>query len=101
MKIYISGKISGLPLKQVKAKFDYADRELRQMGYTKIINPLNIKHKMNATWRDFMENDIIQLIQCDAIYVLLDYKKSKGAMLELHIARKLGLKIIYQERVNR
>jgi len=101
MKIYISGKISGIPLKQVKAKFDYADRELRQLGYTRIINPLNIKHRMNATWREFMENDIIELVKCDGIYMLLDYKKSKGAMLELHIAKKLGLEIIYQERVER
>lgn len=39
---------------------------------------------------------IENLMNCDAIYLLYDWRMSKGAVLEYAIAKELGLKIIEQ-----
>ncbi len=41
MKIYISGKISGLPLEEARDKFQLAENRLRMGGYEPV-NPLKI-----------------------------------------------------------
>lgn len=38
-KIYISGRISGLPIEEVAAKFDETETKLKAQGY-EVINPL-------------------------------------------------------------
>jgi hypothetical protein len=45
-----------------------------------------------------MRNDIKHLINCDDIYMLRGWWRSKGARLERHIAKVLGLGIVYQKR---
>ena len=37
-KIYISGRISGLPIEEVAAKFDETETKLKAQGY-EVINP--------------------------------------------------------------
>lgn len=43
--------------------------------------------------------DIKELIFCNSIYMLRGWWRSKGARLERHIAKVLGMKIIYQKEV--
>jgi hypothetical protein len=45
-----------------------------------------------------MVEDIRQLMTCDAIYMLKGWEKSKGASLEHHIAKELGLEIYYDRK---
>ena len=40
-KIYISGRISGLPIEEVAAKFDETETKLKAQGY-EVINPLRL-----------------------------------------------------------
>ena len=42
-----------------------------------------------------MKNDINQLMTCDSLVLLDGWQKSRGAKLEHHIARNLGLTITY------
>lgn len=75
-------------------------------GFTKeqIKNPLTMDKEANEIWGDnptyaqYMINDIHELIFCSHIYMLRGWKRSKGARLEHHIAKVLGMKIIYQKR---
>lgn len=99
--IYISGRITGN--KNFEQDFQKAEEELLEKGYKVIINPLNLdeqvkKEVKNPTYTDYMRQDIEFLILCDEIYMLRGWWRSKGARLERHIAKVLGMKIIYQKR---
>lgn len=92
MKIYISGKISGLPEDQVQAKFKRAEDYLHSSGHV-AVNPLKNGLTAEYTWSDHMIADIQLLIQCDAIYLLEDWLDSGGAVIEKHIADIVGLEV--------
>lgn len=102
--IYISGRITGN--KKWQSDFKSAENFLINLGYEgkDIINPLNIdklvqKETANPTYKNYMVKDIKFLINfCDSIYMLRGWWRSKGARLEYHIAKVLGLKIFYQKK---
>jgi len=43
-----------------------------------------------------MRIDIKALVDCDAIYMLNNWRDSKGANVELNIAQGLGMEIIFE-----
>lgn len=93
VKIYISGKISGLP--NYAEKFAAAEAELTEKGYD-VVNPLNNGIAPGEPWHVQMKADIRLLLNCDAIFMLDNWEKSTGAALEHEIAFWLGLSITYQ-----
>lgn len=93
MKIYISGKISGLPEAEVAFKFEQAKQRLLQEGNT-AVNPFEIGLPFEAQWlaegindrerwERHMDRDLDQLRDCDAIYMLDNWSTSRGAIIEL------------------
>ncbi len=91
MRIYISGKITGLPIEEVKEKFKKASKEVASSGHWPV-NPLEISpFEESKSWIDYMADDIKELLSCDAIYLLKDWNQSKGARIEFVIAKELGL----------
>ena len=92
IRIYIAGKVSGEEENSVFVKFMAAESRLKLDGYEPV-NPLRICSK-EWSWQECMRHCITQLMTCDAIYMLADYKGSRGARLEHFIALKMGLKII-------
>lgn len=95
MKIYISGQISGLPLDEVKDKFQDAEKRIVEHGY-EAVNPLKNGIPYTESWEVHMAADIVLLFDCDAIYMLPGWEASKGATLEKNIAERMGKKIIHQ-----
>lgn len=95
-KIYISGRISGLPIEDVTAKFDAAEAKLRSEGY-EVVNPLKNGIPDNATWEVHVAMDVLLLMGCNTIYLLPDWSLSKGATLEKNLSELTGKKIIYEE----
>ena len=89
MKIYISGKITGDS--NYKQKFKNAELFLRLAGF-EVVNPADQKIT-GKPWAWYMRKDIAQLMECEAIFLLKDWKKSKGARLEYYIAKKVRLGI--------
>ena len=51
----------------------------------------------SLTWEQWLETDIAWLACCDAIHMLPNWEKSKGACLEHVVARGLGLEIFYSQ----
>lgn len=84
-KIYISGKISGLPIGEVIAKFHAAERKIRRFGFEPL-SPLKNGLPLETEWADHMGRDIALLLKSDAVYLLPDYNESKGARIELCVA---------------
>lgn len=98
MKVYISGKITGLEYHEAYKKFEDAEKEVRNMGGVPV-NPMKLEHKPSADWYDFMEKDISELLRCEGIYMLENWGNSKGARIEYNIAREMDLKIVFQSKI--
>lgn len=101
MKVYISGPMSGYPNKN-EAAFEAAHRYLESCGHT-VFNPVrnNIKRygsiaesEKLATYREVLQDDLNWIMkEADALYMLGDWRKSKGAKLEHSLAVLIGLPI--------
>ncbi|HOK13352.1 MAG TPA: DUF4406 domain-containing protein [Candidatus Kapabacteria bacterium] len=98
MKVYIAGKVSGEDTKECKEKFLQAEFALKRKGY-EVVNPTKLVQS-STEWRQAMIECIRHLVVCDAIYMLNDWKASRGARLEHSIAQDLGLTIMYQNRAD-
>lgn len=95
--VYISGQITGLELKEAKANFDKAEALLLEKGFTPV-NPMKINPPMSAkNWKEYMRDDIVQLFDCDAIFLLDNWQDSKGARIEHFIAKEIGLMILTEK----
>lgn len=92
VRVYISGPMTGLPLLNFPAFNDAAAR-LRAAGFI-AVNPAEINPDGELTWHACMRHDIKALCDCDVLALLPDWHHSNGAHLELHLAHRLGLRII-------
>jgi hypothetical protein len=103
VKIYLAGPMSGYPEWNFSAFFK-AEKELIRNGHT-VFNPAaedirkwgtmeNIaKH---ANYRDCMRTDLNWILDhAEGIALLSGWEKSKGAQIELALAKLLNLKEIY------
>jgi hypothetical protein len=95
MKIYISGKVTGIEEEAV-ALFNAADRYLKQKGF-ETVNPMALPHSHDKSWHSYMKEDIKALCDCEAIYMLPNWTDSKGAIIEHSTATLLGLKVYYEK----
>jgi len=89
-KVYIAGKITGLPTREVVTKFQKEEMRLRLSGYEPI-NPVEICKDIpsSAKHSTFMKKCIAELAKCDYILLLPCWKESKGAKAEEYISRKI------------
>ena len=63
---------------------------LRALGH-EIVNPAELNPDQTMSWKDCIRNDIKHLVDCDGIALLSGFTESKGAQLELDIAKRIGL----------
>lgn len=91
-KIYISGPMTGIPGLNFPA-FNEAAARLRGCGF-EVVNPAEINPDGEKTWEACMRADIKALCDCDTIVVLPGWENSKGAHLEVHIAHRLGMRVV-------
>jgi hypothetical protein len=94
-KCYISGKITNLPEEVYLQKFAEGMEEVRAMNMHPV-NPCFIPHDHDKSWQSYMKHDIIEMMKCDALYMLNNWQESRGAKIEWQIADSLGMKIFYQ-----
>lgn len=103
MKIYISGKIGGLEYNEAFVLFSEAEAEARRVfgkvsSVVEVINPMKkVSETLDWTWCEYLREDIKILCDCAGIYMLNNWRDSKGASLELDVAKALGLAVVYQD----
>ena len=96
MKIYISGAITNVP--DYVDKFNHAQNVLTvKYPNATIINPVLIVKPDFADWIDCMKADIKELVDCNTIYMMKGWQRSKGAMLEFIIAKYLDMTILFED----
>lgn len=100
MKLYISGPITCRAHDEAFYEFEQAEKALRDLGFTPVnpmkANGLNGDGEHHA-WAKYMRRDIALLLECDGLYMLPRWKESRGACLELHIAKSLEIPIVYAD----
>jgi hypothetical protein len=95
LSTYIAGPMTGRKDHNFPA-FRLAAQQLREAGWI-VVNPAEgaWNKKRDRPWEFYMAHDISRMVHCDSLHVLPGYKKSKGARLEIQIAKRLK-KSIYK-----
>lgn len=102
-KIYLAGKITGIPHEQAAIKFAKKQQELEEQG-NQVMNPIEcVAHRSEhfnngepiTDWATCMKMLIPILLQCDELYLLPCWNNSRGAILERDIAQRLQIHIVY------
>ena len=91
-RVYLSGPMTGLPEYNFPA-FNAAAEVLRGNGLD-VVNPAEI-NGFDTPYIECLRKDIEALCRCDAIALLPGWEKSNGAHLELHIAHRLGMEVMF------
>ena len=86
MTIYLSGQVLGLPISIMAEIYEAAAAKIRASGHTPI-NPL-----------DEGKESLIRLENCDALYLLHNYRNSIYSLTDEANAAGLGLKIFYEDK---
>lgn len=89
--IYISGPMSGYEDFNRPA-FARAAAALRELGH-QVVSPPEVTD--STDWIEAMRADIKALCDCTAIAMLPGWTQSRGAQIELRIARELGMQELY------
>jgi hypothetical protein len=95
-KVYISGKITGLPMREVAEQFGRAEACLKEQGY-EAVSPLRNGMPADAPYELHMAVDTLLLAGCQAIYMLSGWELSKGATLERDLAEATGKQVLYEK----
>jgi hypothetical protein len=94
-KCYIAGKVTGLPEAEYRAKFRKAEIAVSILGFEPL-NPITLPHEHDKSWESYMRDAIREMLDCEALYALADWKDSRGARIEVQLAQDLGMQIIYE-----
>ena len=94
LTIYLSGPITGMPNNNYRA-FAMLQEQIEALGH-KVINPHELFEAVDTTgfeWEDYMRGCIIGMMQADLVITLSDWDKSKGARIEVDLARNLSMPV--------
>lgn len=94
-KIYVSGRITGLPIELAKRPFAEAVRILNSQGW-EVVNPFDNGLPVEAPYEEHLAADLQLLLGCKALFALRGWQQSNGAKIEVAFAKRLGMKVIYE-----
>lgn len=85
--LFLCGPMTGLPDYNYPA-FNHVAAKLRAAGFT-VLNPA--ENPESATYSGYLRMSIAQLVQADAVALLPGSGQSRGAGIEIRIARDLEI----------
>lgn len=107
-KVYLSGPITGIQNYNI-AEFKKYEKKFKHLNF-EVVNPHKLFSKeevdeINKAYDEkkitfeeyhsyFMKRDIKEMMNCDFIAVLDGWEKSKGANIEVYIARNINMPIV-------
>lgn len=100
MKIYIAGKVTGVDKGELNVKFAAASIKLKKQGHETFV-PCVLPDYPDVPHEDYLHICYAMIDVCDAIYMLYDWQKSKGARMELQYACDHRKEIMYQDEATK
>lgn len=97
-RIYIAGKVTGEDWAKCFEKFRNAHSHLTAQGFT-VVNPMMLINDEACEWKEAMRKCIVDMLCCDAVYMLPCWTQSRGATLERFIAGSVGIEIIEAQKL--
>ena len=88
-RVYIAGPMTGLPEYNVPA-FNEASESLRLTGHLPL-NPARRGVNPSWTWLDYMRAALRDIADADGVAFLDGWECSRGANIEVGLARDLGI----------
>lgn len=96
MRVYISGKVTGLFRMDYAPKFAAARSAVADRGHDPCCPVHDINHPQADRSREaIVRRCLAALLACDAILMLHDWRDSPGAREELELALKIGIPVFY------
>jgi len=96
MKIYVAGPMTGLPDLNYSA-FAAETARLRALGH-EVVSPAEINAGLeHEGWAACMRRDVALMATCDAVQLLPGWTKSRGATIEVNLARELDIQVMQPE----
>lgn len=96
IKTYLSGPMQGYPEYNYPA-FKKEAALLRSKGIY-VEDPSDNELPEGSAWAEWMKLALVQMSRCNSIHMLEGHSESRGASLELYIAKQLGFSITYQSQ---
>ena len=93
MKVYISGAIKNDPDNYME-KFARVQKHLEDQGI-EVVNPTTLPHKHDKKYTSYMKEDTIELLKCDAIFMIWGWQEAGGAKFEHDVAKMCGIETMY------
>ncbi len=101
MKVYLSGPMKGYPESNFPAFHAHA-AALRARGI-EVVNPaeINVKGAENDAgfYNACLRADLKAMMDCDAIALMRGWERSNGANLELHVAHRVGMSVLFVDEL--
>jgi len=108
-KVYISGPMSGITDLNFP-EFEKAEIKMKSFGF-EVFNPHKFEEQKtekflnkiknsndNDSWIEYMKVDIVKMLQeCEFVLALNNWERSRGATVELFLAKSLGMPIIHHD----
>lgn len=104
--IYLSGPMTKDP--DYRENFEFFEKVLEGLFGYKVFNPVHLSDRIikqlgfteEKAWLPenreiFLREDIRAMLTCDAVVMLPNWRKSKGAKLEHKIAKLMNMEIVY------
>jgi hypothetical protein len=89
-RLYLAGPMTGLPEFNYPAFFAESER-LHRLGFH-VENPA--ANPEQRDWAGYLRVALTQLLTCEAVALLPDWQSSRGACLEVHVAKSLGMPVL-------
>lgn len=99
--VYLSGRMTGLPDYNYPAFFALEDKIAEVAGSAvQVVNPANTGVQEGWGFKDYLSKCLIDMLQMGVTKVITmdDWVLSKGAKLEVHVAKELGIPVVHYDQ---
>lgn len=84
--------MTGRPDLNFPAFYRAADA-LRNAGHDPVNPADNGGGEPGMAWADYVRRDMLDMLTCEGLALLPEWSESRGALLEVHVARELGMRV--------
>lgn len=96
--VYLSGPMTGLPDCN-RAAFNMRAEAFKALGYS-VNNPadISVTHGTDKAYGFYFKRALRMMLECDVVYIFGDITNSRGAEMEIQVARMADMPVVWEGR---